>query len=120
VKPTLLYDGDCGFCTVTAARMQRWGRGRYGVVAWQRADLVRLGVTPELAASAVQWVDRGRVLSGAEAFSAALVAAGGFWRPIGWMLSLPGVRVLARRTYELVARHRHRLPGSTDACRTDG
>ncbi|MBI4899617.1 MAG: DUF393 domain-containing protein [Actinobacteria bacterium] len=118
--PTLLYDGDCGFCAATAARMQRWGRGRYVVLAWQRADLGGLGVTREQAASAVQWVNGGRVLSGAEAFSAALVAAGGFWHAVGWLLSLPGVRAVARRTYALVAGNRHRLPGSTDACRTDG
>ncbi len=116
---TLLYDGDCGFCTVTAGRMRRWGRGRYAVVAWQRADLAGLGVTREQAMTAVQWVEGGRVLSGAEAFSAALVAAGGFWQAAGRVLGLPGARALAARTYDLVARNRHRLPGSTDACRTE-
>lgn len=117
MTPTLLYDGDCGFCTAAARRMRRLGRGRYAVVAWQEADLAALGVTPEQAATAVQWAGGGRVLSGAEAFAAALVTAGGVWAPAGRTLSLPGVRAIARRMYELVARNRHRLPGSTDACR---
>lgn len=119
MTPTLLYDGDCGFCTAAAARMQQWGRGRYAVVAWQQADLAALGVTRDKAASAVQWVDGGGVRSGAEAFSAALVRAGRLWRVAGRTLALPGVRGVARRVYELVARNRHRLPGSTAACRTE-
>ena len=116
---TLLYDGDCGFCTATAARMLRWGRGRYAVVPWQGADLTALGVTREQAMSAVQWVDEGRVVWGAEAFSSALCEMGGLRGAAGRALALPGVRAVARRTYGLVARNRHRLPGSTDACRMD-
>ncbi|MHB1008471.1 MAG: thiol-disulfide oxidoreductase DCC family protein [Propionibacteriaceae bacterium] len=114
---TLLYDGDCAFCAATAVRMLRWGHGGYAVVPWQRADLTALGVTREEAMSAVQRVDEGRVTSGAEAFSAALCAMGGLWGGAGRVL--PGVRAVARRTYGLVARNRHWLPGSTDACRTD-
>lgn len=119
VGGTLLFDGDCGFCTAAADRMRRWGRGRIVVTPWQRADLGAFGITAEEAATAVQWSDGHRVASGAEAFSAALVAIGGRWRAVGRALALPGVRVLARWTYRVVARNRHRLPGSTPACRLD-
>lgn len=119
MTPTLLYDGDCGFCTAAARRMRSLGRGRYAVIPWQQADLASLGITPGEAASAIQWADGARVRTGAEAFSAALVRAGGLWRVAGRTLALPGVRGIARRTYHLVSRNRHRLPGSTDACRTE-
>ena len=116
---TLLFDGECGFCTATAERVRRWGRGRIAVTPWQRADLRALGVTAEQAATAVQWSDGRRVAAGAEAFSAALVAIGGWWRVAGRVLAWPVVRVVARWTYGAVARNRHRLPGSTPACRLD-
>lgn len=119
MRLTLLYDGDCGFCTVTATRMLRWGRGRFDVAPWQTSDLGALGVTPHQAASAVQWIDGKRVESGAAAFSAALVGAGGPWTLVGRLLGWPGVSLLARATYVLVARNRHRLPGSTASCRLD-
>ena len=116
---TLLFDGDCGFCTAAAERIRRLGQGRFAAVPWQRADLAALHVTAEQASSAVQWSDGEHLASGAEAISAALIGTGGSWRLLGRVIAWPVVRVVARWTYEVVARHRHRLPGSTPACRVD-
>ena len=117
-QPQLIYDGDCAFCT----RVARWAADRLGpdaeVVAWQRADLAKVGLTAVECAAAVQWVDRsGNVGAGHVAVARALVAMGGPWRVVGVVLGLPVVSALAAVLYRLVARNRHRLPGGTDACR---
>ena len=38
------------------------------------------------------------------------------WRPLGHLVTLPGVRRLAGRVYTYVADHRYALPGGTPAC----
>jgi predicted DCC family thiol-disulfide oxidoreductase YuxK len=116
---TLLFDGDCGFCTTTARLAARIAPAA-SVLPWQRADLTALGVREQDARDAVQWVgDDGTVYSGAVAAARLLAAAGGLWKVIGWLLLLPVVRTVAALVYRLVAANRHRLPGGTPACRAD-
>lgn len=43
-RPTLVFDGDCGFCTSSARLLERIGPDAE-IVPWQRADLDRLGIT---------------------------------------------------------------------------
>lgn len=113
---TLLYDGDCGFCTTCVHALERIGPDAE-IVAWQLADLAQLGVSEAQAADAVQWVEPdGEVRSGHEAIAAALISAAGIWRPIGRALLLPGISWLAARAYLLIAHNRYRLPGGTPAC----
>jgi len=119
VTGTLLFDGDCGFCTTAAGLAARVAPDAV-VVPYQRADLDALGVRAEDAAAALQWVATdGRVYAGAAAAARLLVSAGRAWRPIGRLLLLPGVRTVADLGYRLVAANRHRLPGGTPACRAD-
>jgi predicted DCC family thiol-disulfide oxidoreductase YuxK len=115
----LVYDGDCGFCT-TSARLAGRIVTSARVVPWQRADLTALGVRPEDAAAAVQWVDAtGQVSSGAVAVARMLQNGRLLWRLLGTVLLLPGVRSIAARLYRLVAANRQHLPGGTPACRMD-
>lgn len=87
------------------------------VVAWQRADLARLGLTAEQCREALQWVGAdGEHVEGAAAVAASLRHAGKGWAVVGWLLSAPLLRTVADRVYRLVARNRHRLPGGTAAC----
>jgi predicted DCC family thiol-disulfide oxidoreductase YuxK len=116
IRPVLLYDGDCAFCTSCAHQLKRIGPDAE-IVAWQLTDLAELGVTEEQATEAVQWVEPdGTIRSGHEAIAAALTTAGGIWRIAGRTLLLPGISWIAAKTYRLVADNRHRLPGSTPAC----
>lgn len=114
----LIYDGDCGFCTVTA----RWVEGRLrvpiSVVAWQEIDdLGALGLTEAEVTSAAYWVDAyGRLDRGHRAVGRALTMMSGPIVLAGWLLLSPPVGWLAAPGYRLVARFRHRLPGSTAAC----
>lgn len=120
MTPTLLVDGDCGFCM----RAGSWLRGALPrpprVTTWQAADLAALGVTEEACRSALQYVDaRGRVHAGERAVAAVLRSGGGGWPMAGWLLGLPGVIHAAGLAYRWTARNRHRLPGGTAACVLD-
>ncbi len=116
-RPTLVFDGDCAFCTSSARLLRRIAGPAAAIVPWQRTDLAALGIDAEQAAAAVQWVGRGgEVRSGHEAIAAALIASGRPWSPAGRLLLLPGVSPLAARAYRLVADNRQRLPGGTPAC----
>ena len=113
---TLVYDGDCGFCTTSVSLIPRLGLRAGRVVPWQEADLAALGLTEEQAATAVQWVDADGVASGHRAVARLLMASGPLWSLLGRALLLPGISPIAARVYELVADNRMRLPGGTPAC----
>jgi predicted DCC family thiol-disulfide oxidoreductase YuxK len=114
---TLVFDGDCGFCTTSAGLARRIAPG-VQTVAWQHADLAALGLTAEEASARVVFVDDdGTVSGGAAAVAHLLESAGPGWRAVGRLLLAPGVRSVAEIAYRLVARYRYRLPGGTPACR---
>ena len=118
--PLLVFDGDCGFCTSSA----RFGRRRLRlehVEPWQFLDLEAVGLTEAQCRQAVQWVAAdGSILAAERAVIAALRHAGGAWKVLGAVMDLPGIRQLAGVLYRLVAKHRHRMPGGTAACRLPG
>jgi predicted DCC family thiol-disulfide oxidoreductase YuxK len=120
--PVLVYDGDCGFCTSVAARISRHWRGPAEAAAWQdlgAGGLGELGLTPEHAQQAAWWVEPdGRRFRGHPAVAEALLAATGWRRVVGAGLVVPPLSWAGALGYRLVVRYRHRLPGSTDACRT--
>lgn len=115
----LIYDGDCGFCTSSA----RWYADRLGdegsVAPWQSLDLDVYGLTEADVTSASYWVQGNGTWRGADGIGQALLACTGRWRWAGVVLAHPPMLWLARLVYPVLARNRHRLPGSTDACRLD-
>jgi predicted DCC family thiol-disulfide oxidoreductase YuxK len=114
VTGQIVYDADCGFCT----RSARWVDD--DPVAWQSLDLAAVGASPEQAENFAGWLADGRIVAlGAPAIAAVLRDRGGWARPVGHLIDLPGVRRIAAAIYRLVARHRHQLPGGTAACRLD-
>ncbi|MDT0392109.1 thiol-disulfide oxidoreductase DCC family protein [Streptomyces dubilierae] len=120
-RPVLIFDGDCGFCTMSVGVVQRLVRPRCEVVAWQHADLTALGVTEERARYEALWVTpTGRVYGGAQAVAKILLNGGGVWAVAGALLTLPPLRWAAHGVYRLVAENRGRLPGGTAACASPG
>jgi len=116
-RPVFLYDGDCSFCSTCAQFIERRIVTRAEVTPWQFADLAALGVPQAEAEEAVIWVgDTGPHAAGPVAIARLLVDAGSFWRPLGRVLDLAPVRLLAWPVYRWVARNRHRMPGGTAAC----
>ncbi len=116
-RPLLIFDGDCAFCT----SCQQWAAVRvdHEALPWQFADLDALSLTQQQASQSIWLFDAGDVLSGADAASALLRRSHIFWwRFVGELMALPGVRELARPVYGWVAHNRHRFPGATPACET--
>lgn len=120
--PTLVYDGDCAFCTSCAEFVgrhivRRDGPTQVTVVPWQFADLDSLGLGVAECQAAVQWVGvDGTRAAGPEAIAHLLRTGRPPWRPLGCLLARRPVLPLAWPLYRWVARNRHRMPGGTAAC----
>lgn len=114
---TLVYDGDCAFCTRSVAAIGSLRLAAPRIVAWQHADLDALGLTRAQCEREIQWVAAGgRVDGGAQGVARLLLASGLPWSVLGALLRIPPVRWLAAVAYRLVADNRHRLLGGTPAC----
>jgi predicted DCC family thiol-disulfide oxidoreductase YuxK len=88
-------------------------------VPWQRVeDPAAYGLAREELAEAAYWIDgRRRPHRGHLAVAETLRAIGGLWGLLGDVVRAPMLSPLAAGVYELVARNRGRLPGTTPACR---
>ena len=120
--PILVYDGNCGFCTSVAMKISDRWRVPAKAASWQDLGgdgLAELGLSPADVQRAAWWVDSdGRLFEGHLAVAKSLMAARGWRGAVGKVILIPPVGGVAAAGYRIVARYRHRLPGSTDACRT--
>jgi predicted DCC family thiol-disulfide oxidoreductase YuxK len=122
-RATLVFDGDCGFCTTSANWIERRWPQVDGPVAipWQRLSpdvVMASALTAADFQRAAWWIDGATKEQGARAIARALVAAGGVWAVVGRILLVPPVSWMAPVGYRLIARYRYRLPGGTPACKT--
>jgi predicted DCC family thiol-disulfide oxidoreductase YuxK len=109
---TVVYDGDCSFCTWSAAHGRRLLTADVALVPWQRADLAALGLDRTAVTRAVQWVAAdGAPQAGHRAIAAWLTASGLPWSLAGRLMLTPPVSWLAAGAYHIVSRNRHRIPG---------
>ena len=116
--PTLIFDGDCSFCTSVANHFEKRSMTPIQIVPWQRANLAEFGLTAAEASEQVYVSNNGQLFAGADAFAELMRVQGDpFHRLIAWGMRLPVMRNLASWGYRLVARNRHRLPGGTPACK---
>jgi predicted DCC family thiol-disulfide oxidoreductase YuxK len=115
---TLIFDGNCGFCTRSRNVLVRLDRRhRVSTVPFQgRGVAEHSGVSQDELADSVHWLDDdGSRCSGAEAANAALSAALGTAVPLR-VYRVPGVRQAQDALYRWVANNRHRFPGATPWC----
>lgn len=114
----LIYDGDCGFCTRTAAWLRRRLPPGYSVEASQRvSDLEAFGLSRREVHEAAYWIDPGgRKLRGHRAIIRAVESSRGALGSLSKAAKVWPIDPLASWVYEVVARNRHRLPGATDHC----
>ncbi len=101
--------------------MQKQFRRVPRIVAWQQADLEKLGVTADQCQTALQWVsaDSTQFLSAHKAVARVCKDAGGWITAAGYAMSLPVVSPIAGAVYRWVARNRQKMPGGTAACAVD-
>ncbi|PKL94004.1 MAG: thiol-disulfide oxidoreductase [Gemmatimonadetes bacterium HGW-Gemmatimonadetes-1] len=121
--PILLYDGTCGFCAASVQlvlRHDRTGTLRFASLQGPTGQAAILR-HPELAgADSVVWVEPAtadhpeRVYLRSAAALRTSRYLGGVWHlmRIGWLVPRP----LRDAIYDLVARHRHRIPIGADRC----
>jgi predicted DCC family thiol-disulfide oxidoreductase YuxK len=118
----LIFDGECGFCRACATWIERrWtDTPTPRVIAWQAVAREM----PELDAPTIRqmresvwWIDAERRDAGSRAIARALLATRAPWRLAGRALLSAPWSWIADPVYRVVARHRHRLPGATSACR---
>jgi predicted DCC family thiol-disulfide oxidoreductase YuxK len=105
---TLVYDGDCDFCTRLARWVERHDRrGRIAVRPNQEPGLIgSLGLTRAEVDRASWAVDRGGRFEGAAGISRVLRELGGGWRFLGSLYLVPPLGWLEDRYYQRVARKR--------------
>ncbi len=81
-------------------------------------NIETLGLTEADVSTAAYWVvDDGTLHRGHRGIGRALQTMGRLWVVIGRLMVTPPISWLAKPVYALVARFRHMLPGSTDACK---
>ncbi len=108
---TVLYDGACGLCRASVARVRRIDRG-------SRIELLDLHepsvatrfpqVNREEAMRLMQAVDPGgNVYSGVDAWARIGLTLPG-WKLLAWLLLVPGIRFAAGQIYSWIARNRYR------------
>src|SRR5881409_4128962 len=105
-RPTLIYDGECGFCRRSVDLLQRWDReNRIALVPFQdRARVAAFNIPLPALAAAMHLVlpPDGRVLSGADAVPELLRRLPGkAW--LAWGFRIPGIPIVARRLYGWIA-----------------
>ena len=109
--PTLIYDGECGFCSRSMELVRRWDREhRLQYVPFQdEAAVARFGVPLPARAAAMHLIlPDGRVFAGADAAPEILrLLPGKHW--LAAPFAVPGVRPIARRVYAWIARRRRCL-----------
>lgn len=114
----LIYDGDCGFCTRTASWLRRRLPQRYRIEASQKLpNLEELGLDRKKVHEAAYWIDPdGTTHRGHRAILRAVTKSRGALGSMAGIMKVWPFDPIAAGVYSLVARHRHLLPGGTDAC----
>ena len=119
--PTLIYDGDCGFCTSSARWIARRWDASIEAVPWQQFGvdgLPGLGLTEVEVGRSAWWIVPGQAPEGDHlAIIRSLQASAGWTRWLGAVLAVPPLRWVSAALYPVVARNRSRLPGGTPACK---
>ncbi len=131
-RATLIYDGDCGFCTSAVRWLERTLPVMPEAVPFQWASLEEFGLTRQEVTERVWLVTAARSGAGnaSETEAGTLHQYGGYlavaellrhqphlgWRFLGILLDTPPFSFFAGLGYALTARYRYLLPGGTPAC----
>jgi predicted DCC family thiol-disulfide oxidoreductase YuxK len=108
-KPTLAYDGDCGFCLYWIGRWRHRTHGRVEFVPYQEPHPHLHRVPKEQLEEAIHFFEPdGRISRGAEAVFRTLALGDGLLSklPLALYWKLPGFRPVSEAIYRIVARNR--------------
>jgi predicted DCC family thiol-disulfide oxidoreductase YuxK len=117
----LLYDGTCGLCAASVQfvlRHERQHSLRFAALESEQGRAVRARHPGLAGVDSMIWVEQGpsgeRVLSRSAAALRVASYIGGPWRLAALGAIVP--RFVRDAAYDLIARHRHRIVASPDAC----
>jgi len=113
----LIFDGDCGFCTLWVNRLQAMLPVFPPSAPWQWIELDEYALSRDDVERSAWLVTPTRQFAGHLAVSALLRAQPTIgWRFLGHLIATEPFSTVASLAYRLIARYRHRLPGATPAC----
>lgn len=119
--PLWLYDGDCGPCDRTAARIRSRVAPPADLRPYQTADLPELGISDdEVLRGPVLVRSDGSHVVGPQSVAELLAMSRPPFRLAGAFMRAPGVRHALAVIGPVMYRQRYRLPGATDACQHPG
>lgn len=117
VRPLLVFDGDCAFCTTWVNRLRDLLPWFPEAQPWQWLDREELGLSDHDVTHYVWYLSPRARFRGHLALSALLRRQPRIgWRFVGRLIATPPYSWAAAVGYAVVARFRHRLPGGTPAC----
>ena len=120
MKPTVIYDGDCGFCSWSVRFARTKVAPDLTYLPSQTAQLVDYGLTKEDCLKALQFVSSDTKVYSADRAVSQILRNGSFlYRLIGYLMVLPGVNLIARYGYRFIAKNRSRLLGPHNSCAVD-
>lgn len=111
VRPVVLFDGHCGFCTWSVEFARRRVHANVEFIPYQSVDVAEFALSVDQCEQQVQFVGRDGALGGERAVAAVLMSGTPAWRALGTVIGTPIVRPISGVVYRLVARHRGRLWG---------
>jgi predicted DCC family thiol-disulfide oxidoreductase YuxK len=118
-RTRLIYDGGCGFCRASLARIQALDpTGRIEAVDFRSADVANLNaaLTPEACHARIHLLEpNGRLTGGFDAFRRLSLRLPLLW-PLAPLLNLPGLGLIGAPVYDWVARNRFRLLHRSHSC----
>lgn len=120
IKPVLIFDGDCGFCTTTANLIREKSSTPIEIHPWQFIDVTKYGLTQAQTMDKVFVVEGVKTFGGHRAFAKILLLQKNpLVKLAGALIMYTPIALLARPGYRLVAKYRHKLPGGTPACKIE-
>lgn len=115
---TLIFDGDCGFCTTTANFIVQNSSVKIDAQPYQWAKLADFGLTEKEAAAKVQLVSDGKIYAGHHCMAKLLLLQPNpLLKLIGAVMVMPNIDPISAKVYDWVAANRHSFPGGTPACK---
>lgn len=114
---TLIFDGECGFCTTSANFIVKTSKVEVAAIPYQRAELQKFSLTSEQTEKKVYLNVDDTNFGGHVAVTKLLrLQPNIFLKSIGAIAHLPPFSWMAAMLYWLTAKYRHKLPGGTPAC----
>ena len=116
-RPTLVYDGSCGFCSRSVRFILRHER-RHDLFFVTRDSEMGKQLRRTHGMESIEsmlWIEDGRAFAESNAVMKAAGYVGGWWSQLAILASLFPASIL-NGLYKIIARHRRRLSTSVAVC----